>query len=254
MLVSVLASGSEGNSTYVETQDTKLLIDIGMNLKYIRERLSELDVSPQEIDYIFITHTHNDHIGALATFIKKYSPLVVLSESMYNEIECLHSYDKVIISNEPLKIGSTFVEHFKTSHDTTDSRGYLITDYNSSLVYITDTGYLNQKYFEKLYNKNIYIMEANHDVELLLNGRYPKWLKTRILSDHGHLSNNAAGFYLAKLIGPDTKKVILAHLSKENNTPEEALHTVKKTLNEYDVCFDDIIIAQQKIKTDGVRL
>ena len=89
---------------------------------------------------------------------------------------------------------------------------------------------------------------------MLINGSYPKWLKTRILSDKGHLSNNAAGFYLSKLIGPDTKKVILAHLSRENNTEEEALRTVKKTLNEYSIIFDDIHVAKQRGTAEGISL
>lgn len=254
MLVCVLASGSEGNCTYVETEDVKLLIDVGMNTKYITQKLDELGVMAYDIDYIFITHTHNDHVGALATFIKKNKTTVVLSKSMFEDLESLQDYENVIISEETFIKGNTIVEHFKTSHDTNDARGYLIYDGEASLVYMTDTGYLNQKYFEKLYNKDMYIMEANHDVEMLLNGRYPKWLKTRILSDKGHLSNNATGFYLSKLIGPDTKKVVLAHLSHENNTPEEALRTVKKTLEEYEINFDDITVAHQREKTEGVNL
>ena len=250
MLVSVLASGSEGNSTYVETDDTKILIDIGMNTKYIKEKLESLGVRPEEIEYIFMTHTHTDHTGALKTFIKKYNPTVVLTEKMYDELEELHGYSKVEISDETYIMGSTVVDYFRTSHDAPDTRGYIIDDKMSSLVYMTDTGYLNKRYFDKLYNKTVYIMEANHDPEMLLNGRYPKWLKSRILSDTGHLSNNAAGFYLSKLIGPNTKKVILAHLSHENNTPEIALNTVKMTLEEYDVKFDNIEVAMQREKVD----
>lgn len=254
MLVSVLASGSEGNSTYVETDDVRLLIDIGMTTKYIKERLLEIGTNPEEIDYIFMTHTHKDHTGALKTFVNKYKTKVVLTESMYNDLDVLHEYDNVIITSDAFKIGDTLVDNFKTSHDANDARGYIISDSVSSMVYMTDTGYLNQKYFKKLYNKNMYVMEANHDVEMLLNGRYPKWLKTRILSDKGHLSNNAAGFYLSKLIGPDTKKVILAHLSHENNTPEVALKTVSDTLAEYDISFNDISIAMQREKSEDIRI
>ena len=254
MLVSVLASGSEGNCTYVETDDVKLLIDIGMNSKYIKEHLAELGVKPEEIDYIFMTHTHSDHTGALRVFLKSYKPQVVLTKGMYDELPELVGYENVSITDDPVKVGDTLIDYFKTSHDAVDARGYLISDKESSMVYMTDTGYLNQKYFKKLYNKNIYIMEANHDVEMLMNGKYPKWLKSRILSDHGHLSNNAAGFYLSKLIGPDTKKVILAHLSHENNTPEVALKTVKKTLLEYEIDFDDISVAMQREKSEDMRV
>lgn len=254
MLVSVLASGSEGNCTYVETKDIHLLIDIGMNNKYIKERLEELGVQTEDIDYIFMTHTHSDHTGAMKTFIKKNSPKIVVTENMLEELECLKDYDDLIITDGAITVGSTTIEPFRVSHDAIDARGYLIEDETSSLVYMTDTGYLNQKYFEKLANKNMYIIEANHDVEMLINGSYPKWLKSRILSDQGHLSNNATGFYLSKLIGKDTKEVVLAHLSKENNTEEEALRTVKKTLDEYEVKFDNIKIARQREKTEEVKI
>lgn len=254
MLVSVLASGSDGNSTYVETKDTKILIDVGMNTKYIKTNLERLGVDSQDIEYIIMTHTHADHTQALKTFLKHHSPTVVLTENMLNELDFLKEYDNLLIKDDSLEIEDTKITPFKTSHDAVDSRGYLIEDGISSVVYMTDTGYLNQKYFDLLSNKNLYIMEANHDVEMLMNGSYPKWLKSRILSDHGHLSNNSAGFYLSKLIGPDTKKVILAHLSKENNTEEEALRTVKKTLKEYDIDFDDIEVAKQKVSTEGVKI
>lgn len=250
MLVSVLASGSEGNSTYVETEDLKLLIDIGMNNKYITERLAELGVEASDIDCIIMTHTHGDHTKAMKTFLKKNSPQIVITEGMLEDLEFLKTYDNLLITEGDVEYGNTKIQPFKTSHDAIDARGYLIEDGKSSLVYMTDTGYLNQRYFKKLYDKNIYIMEANHDVEMLMNGSYQKWLKTRILSDEGHLSNNAAGFYLSKLIGPNTKKVFLAHLSHENNTEELALKTVQKTLKEYDIDFKDIEVARQREKTE----
>lgn len=254
MLVSVLASGSEGNSTYVETEDAKILIDIGMNTKYIKSKLSELDVNPGDIDYIFMTHTHNDHIGALQIFSKNYNPKIVLTQSMLKDLDFLKDYDNLIITDSKIEIGNTVVDNFKLSHDADDIRGYLIYDNNSSMVYMTDTGYLNQKYFKRLYNKNLYVIEANHDIEMLLNGKYPKWLKTRILSDKGHLSNNASGFYLSKLIGPNTQKVILAHLSKENNTEELAANTVMNTLREYEIEFNNIVIAKQREKTEVTEI
>lgn len=254
MLVSVLASGSEGNCTYVETTDAKILIDIGMNTKYITGKLSDIGVDSVDIDYIFMTHTHKDHTGALEIFIKHHDVKVVVTSGMMHELKFLENYDGTIITTDKVEIGKTKVTPFKTSHDAIDSRGYLIEDESSSVVYMTDTGYLNQKYFDLLSNKDLYIMEANHDVEMLINGSYPKWLKSRILSDQGHLSNNAAGFYLSKLIGPNTKKIILAHLSKENNTDEEALKTVKKTLDQYEIAYPEIIVAHQRERTEEISL
>lgn len=254
MLVSVLASGSKGNSTFVETADLKLLIDIGMNTKYITERLLELGVTPDEIGCIIMTHTHSDHTDALKVFTKKYHPQIVLTEGMLADLDFLKDYDNLLITEGQVEYGDTVIDPFKTSHDSTDPRGYLIEDGKSSLVYMTDTGYLNQRYFKKLYDKNVYIIEANHDVEMLMNGPYPKATKTRILSDEGHLSNNATGFYLSKLIGPHTKKVYLAHLSEINNTEEEALKTVRETLKEYEIDFDDIEVAKQKEKTEEINI
>ena len=254
MLVSVLASGSEGNSSYIETSDAKILIDLGMTTKYIKEKLDDIGIDIKEIEYVFMTHTHRDHIGALPTFIKKYNPYIVLTEKMYNDLEELKDYEKIILLDKEVIIGNTVVSNIKLSHDSSDIRGYIIEDENSSLVYITDTGYINQKYFKKLYDKNIYILESNHDVEMLMNGKYPKFLKSRILSDKGHLSNSASGFYLSKFIGPSTKKVILAHLSKENNDKEIALETVKNTLKEYDVNFDSFDVAKQRESTEIIKL
>ncbi len=254
MLVSVLASGSEGNSTLIKFNNHAILIDIGMNLKYITEKLAEHNTLPEEIDYIFVSHVHKDHISALKTFINKYDPIICLGEKMFLELDYLEDYKKINIIFDEIDIDDMHIDILKTSHDTTDSRGFIFTHHNSSLVYITDTGYINARYFEKLRNKNLYIWESNHDVEMLLHGKYPKWLQNRILSDKGHLSNQASSFYLSKLIGPNTKKVILAHLSHENNTPDLAIATLKKTLKENNIDFSNITYAHQRETTEEVEI
>ena len=250
MLVSVLASGSKGNSCLIKTNHAKILIDFGMSTKYIKDQLKEIDIDLNEIDYLLITHTHKDHVAGIKTYLKRYSPCIVLSSKMLDDLDYLQDYSNLLLDKDELIIGDTKIEHFKTSHDTNDSRGYIITETNSSMVYVTDTGYLNQKNFNKLKNKNLYVFESNHDVEMLMNGRYPSWLKTRVLSDYGHLSNNAAGYYLSKLIGNETKNVILAHLSEENNDENIALTTVLSTLKEHDVDFSNISIAKQRTRTE----
>ena len=252
MLISVLASGSKGNSTLIRTKKINFLIDAGTNAKYINERLSEDNLSLNDIDYILISHVHNDHTSAIKGIIKKYNPTIILSEIMYNELEYLHKYSNIMFLDDKMEFDGVLVENIKTSHDTTDSRGYIINEDDKSVVQITDTGYLNQKYFSKLANRDIYILESNHNVEMLANGRYPKWLKMRVASDVGHLSNESASFYLTKLIGPNTKKIILAHLSEENNTPEIALNTLKQELSENSIVFDDIEVAMQNQKTEDV--
>ena len=250
MLVSVLASGSEGNSTYIQTKDKKILIDLGMNNKYITEKLEELGVKPNEIDYILVTHTHSDHVGAMKQFFKKNSPFVFLDFDAMKDLDCLKDYENLCFDDGVLEFGSMSIEPFRTSHDAPGARGYIIREDDKSCVYITDTGYINARLFKKLSNHTIYIFESNHDIELLMHGRYPSWLKRRVRGDEGHLSNNQAAFYLSRLIGPDTKKVVLAHLSKENNSEELALSTVLEGLRDNDILFNDVIIAKQKEKIE----
>ena len=113
------------------------------------------------------------------------------------------------------------------------------------MVYLTDTGYLNRKYFDLLRNKEYYLFESNHDIPMLMNGPYPKWLKTRVLGTSGHLSNKDASFYLTKLIGNNTKKIVLMHLSHKNNTEEKAMQMIHETFKEYNIEFDNITCAKQ---------
>lgn len=254
MLVSVLASGSKGNCTLVETSKHKILIDAGTNVKYIEEKLKENNVLLKDIDYILLSHTHTDHTSALNNLIKKYEPTIIMTELMFADLKFLDNYDHIMIIFDDLEMDGFKIESIKTSHDTSDSRGFIITEGACSVVQITDTGYLNQKYFNKLKNKNVYIMESNHDVEMLMHGKYPKWLKSRVLSDVGHLSNESSSYYLSKLIGPDTKEIILAHLSEENNAPSIALETIRNTFADNNIDFDKIIAAKQNEKTELISV
>ncbi len=254
MKVSVLASGSEGNSTYIETAKHKVLIDLGMNVKYLKEKLLELNVLLSDIDIVLISHVHKDHIAALDNFIKKYKPNICLSQKMFSELPNMQNYENTIIYDDQLIFDNLTIEIFKTSHDTSDSRGFVLTSANCSMVYVTDTGYLNQKYFNLLKNKNIYVFESNHDPDMLMNGKYPPWLKKRVIGDKGHLSNRDSAFYLTKLVGQDTKKIILAHLSKENNTEQVALQTLKSIFFEYGIPLISVECAKQKEKTEVIEI
>ncbi|MGN1338616.1 MAG: MBL fold metallo-hydrolase [Candidatus Coprovivens sp.] len=254
MKTCVLASGSEGNVTYIETQNHKILFDLGTNVKYIKERLSELSVLIEDIDYVFITHVHDDHVKALKGFIKKYHPKICVSSIMYSELDVLKEYDNIQLYENLVELTDAKVEILKTSHDTTDARSFIIRSENKSIVYMTDTGYINKKYFRQLYNNEVYLFESNHDIEMLLNGPYPKWLKDRVMGPKGHLSNKDSSIYLAKLVGDKTKKIILTHLSHKNNTEEKAIETIKETFKEYDVNFDDISCAKQKEKSELITI
>ena len=257
MKVCVLASGSKGNVTYVETNQHKLLLDIGTNVKYIKEKLLELEVLIDDIDMVFISHIHDDHIKALEQFIKKYHAKVYMTRGMIDELPAEHkirTYDNLILYDDDIYVDTLKVEVIKTSHDTKDSKGFILSECGKSVVYLTDTGYLNQKYFPKLRDKSVYLFESNHDIEMLINGSYPKWLKSRVVGPYGHLSNKDASLYLAKLVGVDTKKIILMHLSEHNNTPEAAMDTIHSVFKEYNVDFDDIKCASQKEKSEVITL
>ena len=254
MRVCVLSSGSKGNSTYVETSSHKYLFDIGRNKKYIEEKLKEIGAKPSDIDYIIISHSHDDHVSALETFVKAYKTKVCLTEEILDHIPYMKKYDNLIMYEDDLNLSEDIIKSIKISHDSNDARNFVLYDGKYSLCYITDTGYINQKYFKELENHTIYLFESNHDIEMLNNGPYPKWLKKRVLSDSGHLSNISAGVYLSKFIGKNTKKVILIHLSETNNTPDIALNTVKDVFKEYEVKFKNISCASQNEISEVIEL
>ena len=252
MRVEVLSSGSKGNTTYIETTKTKILIDCGNSSKYIIEKLNSINVDPTELDAILITHTHVDHVKGLPVLLKHINPKVYITEEMFPLMDYLTNYE--FITENKFKIKDMTIEIIKTSHDVESSVGYIVNNDDKSVVYITDTGYINKKYYDLLKNRNIYIFESNHDIEMLNNGKYPFELRQRILSDKGHLSNYDSAKYLAKFIGPNTKKIILAHLSEENNTESLAIEALTDRLKKEKITFDDIIIAKQNKETELINV
>ena len=251
MRVCVLSSGSKGNTTYIESDNAKILIDVGNSAKYVKEKLEDIGTNPSDINAILITHTHVDHIKGLKVFAKKYNVPVYITDIMLKSLDFLDNY--VILSDE-FDINDIHITAIKTSHDAPDSRGYIVTSGEKSIVYITDTGYINRKYFDILKNRNIYIMESNHDIEMLNNGSYPFNLRQRILSDKGHLSNYDSAKYLSSFIGDNTKYIMLAHLSEDNNTEELAYETLDNRLKEENIHVDKIIIAKQNKETEFISI
>lgn len=254
MKLCVLASGSKGNSTYIESKKTKILIDIGMSCLYIEKSLDNIGIRPREIGGILITHTHSDHINGLRVFMKKYHTTLYVTEKIYNELKSQIDIENYVIIDKEFILEDLNIEIIKTSHDAEDSNGYIISDESSSIAYITDTGYINRKYHEKLMNKNYYVIESNHDVELLMNGSYPYHIKQRILGDRGHLSNKSCADYMAKFIGNNTKGVILIHLSEENNRREIAYSTFTNILNQNHKTVENIIISTQTEPTEVIEI
>lgn len=248
MKICVLASGSKGNCAYVETASTKSLIDAGMSCAYIEKALKDIGVDPASIQRIFLTHTHTDHTSGLRVFLKKYGPMVYFTEKMDEELGML--IDDVCYIDEDVQIDDLVVRPIKTSHDVADSNGYVFISEGKSLMYMTDTGYINIRNYNKLKNHDIYVLESNHDTTMLMEGKYPYHLKQRILGDKGHLSNKDSAYYLSKFVGEETKGIVLIHLSEENNREEVALETLHKNLEKASKQVDQIIVAHQTERTE----
>ncbi|MBR4846604.1 MAG: MBL fold metallo-hydrolase, partial [Phascolarctobacterium sp.] len=231
--VTMLASGSKGNSALISTGKQNFLVDMGISCKMLTSRLKEVGFCVEDLDGIFLTHEHTDHVKGLATFTKKHTVPIYSSELTW----C------AILSKEPkierrncriiggsLKCGEVEVNSFEIPHDAVDPHGYVFKCNGSKCAYITDTGFVTPAVRQAAEDADTIILEANHDVEMLKNGIYPPHLKQRILSTRGHLSNESAGWLLANLPRLP-ENIILAHLSQENNLPSLALDTVRNILD-----------------------
>ncbi len=253
MRIKVIASGSKGNSTFIESNNTRVLIDAGVNFNRIKSTLESIDVDPSSLDGILISHTHSDHVGGLSSVIKKLKIPVFIKEELYSEIKKIIPSDYIVIIEEPvLTIGDLDIELINASHDV-PAFGFIISDNKSKILYLTDTGYINRKYYDKLNNLDAYIIESNHDEKMLMDGPYPYILKQRVISDRGHLSNKYTGRFLSKSIGNKTKCIILAHISENNNTEDLALEQVKEEISNINY-KKKIIIAKQHIDTEMVEI
>ena len=222
----ILGSGSKGNSTLLITDTKKILIDAGFSYPKTKMILESHGYSFNDIDFILITHEHKDHIAGLASIVKHSKKFVYIPREMYKAINKVVDSDYIIfVAEDKFQIDDLNVRFLHTSHDALYPVGFVIED-TTSLVYMTDTGYISRKNLSYMKNKNIYIIESNHDPKMLMDGPYPYVLKQRVVSDTGHLSNEMTGKYLNEIIGPDTKKIILAHLSETNNLEDLAIKTV----------------------------
>lgn len=255
MRVCVLSSGSKGNSCLITTDKVKLLIDMGTTCAYVEKTLNGLNIKPDEITHILITHNHVDHIKGLKNFIKKYNPIIHVTEKLLNVLEKeLGNFRYELYTDKKSVIEDLEVNIIKTSHDAEDSVGFIIKHNSSSMVYITDTGYINSRYYESLSNNDLYILESNHDVKMLREGPYPYYLQQRVISDKGHLSNKQASDYLCKFIGKNTKKIIFAHISEHNNTEKKVLETFNETIKKNNIKFNNVSVARQNEATELIEI
>lgn len=226
MKVQIIASGSKGNCTIVLCNDTNLIIDMGISYLTLKNSLEENSLSFDNFNGILITHCHKDHTKGLSSLIKKTNIPVYIPEKMYNSVKEYVPYPRCIIIDDEFYINDVKINLLHTSHDAPCSVGFIIRNNDKSLVYITDTGYINRKILNNIVGKDCYIIESNHDEVMLMDGPYPRFLKERVISDKGHLSNITTAKYLKKIVGKNTKNIILAHRSETNNTEEKILEAI----------------------------
>ena len=254
MKVSVLASGSKGNSTFIDFFSFIALVDVGISFKNINKKIESLNYIGEKIDYVFLTHIHDDHVLGLKQTLKKTNCKVILTKKMHEDIKEILPLERTIYIEDELMIKDVKITALKGSHDSGEVVFYIFERKGIEIAYVTDTGYINVNNFSKLKNKDLYLFESNHDIELLMNGKYPHYLKQRVISDEGHLSNDMASKYLCDFIGEKTKYIILFHLSENNNTPDLALSTLKKGLLKNNKKVEKIMVSTYEECTELVEL
>ena len=232
--IHTLASGSSGNAALICCGGTRLLLDAGISCRRITACLAALGLGLDDVSALLITHTHSDHIAGLQTLLKRSSFPIISSgrvgrelvyrlagiEPRFQEIELCQQY----------QVDCLTVTAFPTSHDAPGSCGYRIDGSDGSIGILTDTGYVTQEAEAILPGVDLAVLEANHDVEALRSGPYPYYLKKRILGNQGHLCNDDAARFAVTLAEAGASEIVLAHLSRENNTPAMAQSTVERAL------------------------
>ncbi|MDD4601214.1 putative metallo-hydrolase YycJ [bioreactor metagenome] len=241
MQVHVLASGSTGNAVFLNFGETKILVDAGISTRRIKQGLAAIGTDIANLDAVLVTHEHRDHVSGLATLTKKYRVPVYASHATLEAMYCrsVMPEECCCTLDVSLDIGAVKIEPFSISHDAADPVGFNLFKDNIKCSVATDLGFATDSVKKALSLSDVMVLEANHDVDMLQNGSYPWYLKKRILSNRGHLSNNDAGWLLARLARRNRTKVMLAHLSQENNRPDLAETTVSAILEEQQ-CRQDI--------------
>ncbi len=223
MLTSVLASGSRGNAIYLETQGEAVLVDCGLTVPELTRRLAALGRDLSLLRAVFVTHDHGDHVGSSVALARKLGLTLHATRGTHSILRRLpEGLAQVVETDRPAQVGPFTVRAFATPHDGIESVGYRIEAGGRSVGIATDLGYVSRSVVESLRGSQLLVVEHNHDERLLLDGPYPAPLKRRIIGGHGHLSNDQGATLAAHLLHDGLGRVVLAHLSETNNTPDHA--------------------------------
>ncbi|MGF0040259.1 MBL fold metallo-hydrolase [Peptoniphilaceae bacterium SGI.131] len=235
MKICSLTSGSNGNCIYVESNKSKVLVDCGNTGKLTCELLSRIGVNPGDLNAIFVTHEHLDHIKGVGIMSRKYDLPIIANEKTW--IAMKDTIGKIDPKNIFIFKSNTFfsfrdmdIQAISTFHDAVDPVFYIFHQNKQKITILTDTGTVTDSMIESIKGSGAYLIEANHDVEMLKNGPYPFLLKKRILSDYGHLSNDLSSDILSRIVRGRSEIILLGHLSRENNTEELAFREADSKL------------------------
>ena len=232
-----IRSSSKGNAILVYTDNTRILVDCGISGKMAKEGLAELGIAPESLNAILITHEHTDHISGAGVMSRRYALPIFANEKTWNAMEALlgkiaPNNKRVFSADAGFQVGDIFVNPFAIPHDAADPVGYTLESHGKKVSVATDIGVLDESIFRAVKGSGAVLLEANHDPNMLDMGSYPLPLKQRIRGEKGHLSNEDAGFAAKFLVKMGTAKIMLGHLSQENNYPLLAQQTVINILKE----------------------
>lgn len=250
MEYTVLYSGSSGNCAYIKEKESILLVDAGVSGKKIKEGLAVHNIALEQVGGVLLTHEHSDHVTGLKQLIDRYQIPLYTNQKTYNAIPEKYRPQQITninfvheeFTNPEFSMS---IKGLPISHDVVDGRFYIFETDKSKLVYLTDTGYVAEKYYASIQNADGYVIESNHEPELVLQSRYPWHIQQRILSDKGHLSNADCAILLQKIVGDRTKHITLAHLSEENNRADIAYNRITHAMQQINRAEIDVAIAEK---------
>ncbi|MFW5648956.1 MAG: MBL fold metallo-hydrolase [Candidatus Alkaliphilus sp. MAG34] len=230
-----LASGSSGNCHLINDGKNSILIDAGLSGRRIENKLKRIDIDPKSLTAILVSHEHSDHICGVGVLSRRYNIPIYANKGTWDGMntkigEIKESNIKYFNSAEDFNIKDFNIRPYNIPHDANEPVGFSIRKDKIKISIVTDLGYIDENIIEQAEDSDLVVLESNHDVEMLKVCRYPYFLKRRILSNTGHLSNEAAGNAIVDLVNKNVGSILLGHLSKENNFPELAVATVKNIL------------------------
>lgn len=249
MKICLLASGSKGNSILVESGKTRLLIDAGLSARELRKRLDSVDVEAESLDALLITHEHGDHVRGLGPLVRQLDLPVYLQTDLARKLPDVGKPDCVqeFVDGEEFTIKDLTIRPFAITHDCLAPVGFTLDGELGKVGVATDLGIVTRLVTECLQDCRALVLETNHDEELLRDGPYPWKLKQRVRSNHGHLSNNAAGNLLQSLLWNGLETVFLGHLSETNNRPDLAVEVVREVLEKQNICEPQVLLGKQQL-------